>query len=115
MGLTYVSFFVENPTYFQFLYSQSNIKIDLLLSIPDKENYKPYIIYKNVVSTILEQAHYPKEKQNDTIITMWAFIHGITSLATMTNVYYDNDWKKKVLDFMKIFQLSFMNNWGEEI
>lgn len=39
MGITYVSFFVENPAYFQFLYSQSNIKIDLSLSISDKENY----------------------------------------------------------------------------
>ena len=29
MGVTYISFFVENPAYFQFLYSQSNIKIDL--------------------------------------------------------------------------------------
>ena len=29
MGIAYVSFFVENPAYFQFLYSQSNIKIDL--------------------------------------------------------------------------------------
>lgn len=44
MGVTYISFFVENPAYFQFLYSQSNIKIDLSLSISDKENYKPYII-----------------------------------------------------------------------
>ena len=32
MGVTYISFFVENPAYFQFLYSQSNIKIDLSLS-----------------------------------------------------------------------------------
>ena len=33
MGVTYISFFVENPAYFQFLYSQSNIKIDLSLSL----------------------------------------------------------------------------------
>ena len=91
MGIAYVSFFVDNPAYFQFLYSQSNIKIDLSLSIPDDQNYKPYIIYKNIVSKLLEQSHYPEEKQNDIIITIWAFIHGITSLATMNNVNYDND------------------------
>ena len=84
--ITYVSFFVENPAYFQFLYSQSNIKIDLSLSISDKENYKPYIIYKDVVNKLLEQVHYPLEQRNDIIITIWAFIHGITSLATMNNV-----------------------------
>ena len=43
MGIAYVSFFVENPAYFQFLYSQSNIKIDLSLSIPDDQNYKPWL------------------------------------------------------------------------
>lgn len=115
MGVTYISFFVENPAYFQFLYSQSNIKIDLSLSISDKENYKPYIIYKDIVSKLLEQVNYPLEEQNDVIITIWAFIHGITSLATMSNVYYNNDWKQKVIDFMEIFELSFLNNRGEKV
>lgn len=110
MGITYVSFFVENPAYFQFLYAQSNIKIDLSMAIPDDKNYKPYIIYKNIVSRLLEQAQYPIEAQNDVVITIWAFIHGITSLATMKNVTYNYDWKQKVVDFMEIFQISFMNN-----
>lgn len=108
MGIAYVSFFVENPAYFQFLYAQSHIKIDLSMSIPDDQNYKPFIIYKNIVSNLLKQTNYPKEKQNDIIITIWAFIHGITALATMNNVSYDNDWKQKVVDFMDIFQLSFI-------
>ncbi len=115
MGIAYVSFFVDNPAYFQFLYSQSNIKIDLSLSIPDDQNYKPYIIYKNIVSKLLEQTHYSEEKQNDIIITIWAFIHGVTSLATMNNVNYDNDWREKVIDFMDVFQLSFLDNTGEKI
>ncbi len=115
MGVAYISFFTENPAYFQFLYAQSNIKIDLSFSIPDSENYKPFIIYKNIVSNLLEQAHFPIEKRNDIIIAVWAFIHGVTSLATMGNVNYNNDWKQKVLDFMEVFQLSFMNSMGENI
>lgn len=31
MGIAYVSFFIENPSYFSFLYLQSNMKIDLTL------------------------------------------------------------------------------------
>lgn len=115
MGITYVSFFVENPAYFQFLYSQSNIKIDLSLSIPDGQNYKPYIIYKNVVRRLLERTHYSEQKQNDIIITIWAFIHGVTSLATMNNVSYNDDWRQKVIDFMEVFQLSFLDHAGEKI
>lgn len=69
----------------------------------------------DIVSKLLEQVNYPLEEQNDVIITIWAFIHGITSLATMSNVYYNNDWKQKVIDFMEIFELSFLNNMGEKV
>lgn len=36
-------------------------------------------------------------------------------MATMSNVYYNNDWKQKVIDFMEIFELSFLNNMGEKV
>ncbi len=115
MGIAYISFFTENPAYFQFLYSRSNIQIDLSLSMPDSQNYKPYVIYKNTVRKLLERTQEPKERQNDIIITIWAFIHGITSLATMNNVSYDHDWRQKVIDFMEVFQLSFLDDTGETI
>ena len=110
MGLAYVSFFLEKPAYFSFLYGQSAMKIDLTDSAPDAFNYKPYVLYKNVLLALLEQAEYPQEKQNDVVITIWAFIHGITALATMGNVSYDQSWQQKVSDFMEIFQLSFQHD-----
>lgn len=30
-------------------------------------------------------------------------------------VNYDNDWREKVIDFMDVFQLSFLDNTGEKI
>lgn len=83
--------------------------------MPDSQNYKPYVIYKNTVRKLLERTQEPKERQNDIIITIWAFIHGITSLATMNNVSYDHDWRQKVIDFMEVFQLSFLDDTGETI
>ena len=115
MGVAYVSFFVDNPAYFQFLYSQSNIKIDLSLAIPDDRNYKPYVIYKNVLCKLLGQTHYSKEEQNNIIITIWAFIHGVASLATMSNVSCNEDWKRKVIDFMEVFRPSFLGRPGGKI
>ena len=44
MGIAYVSFFVDNPRYFSFIYSQSNMCIDLSSSIPDQENFRPFVI-----------------------------------------------------------------------
>lgn len=109
MGVAYVSFFIDNPHYFSFIYSQSNVNIDLTFGSSDEENYRPFVIYKTVVSKILDRINYPMQKQEDVIIALWAFIHGITSLATMKHVSYDGNWKQKVTDYMDIFTLSFLN------
>ena len=108
LGIAYVSFFIDNPAYFQFLYSSSDIKVDLTLSIPDEKNYKPFILYKNSIVSLLKQTKVPKKKQNDILITIWAFIHGLTALATMKNVHYDKKWKEKIGDFMDLLEPSFL-------
>ena len=108
LGIAYVAFFIDNPAYFQFLYSSSDIKVDLTLSIPDEENYRPYILYKNSILSLLKQAKVPKKKQNDILITIWAFIHGLTALAAMKNVHYDKNWKEKITDFMDLLEPSFL-------
>lgn len=66
-----------------------------------------------MVYKLLEKANYPSEKQNDIVIALWAFIHGLTSLATMGNVCYENNWKRKITDFMNIFALSFLETKEE--
>ena len=108
LGIAYVSFFIDNPAYFQFLYSKSDIKVDLTLSVPDEENYAPFILYKNSILSLLKQAKVPKKKQNDILITIWAFIHGLTALAAMKNVHYDKNWKEKITDFMDLLEPSFL-------
>ena len=113
MGIAYVSFFVDNPRYFSFIYSQSNMCIDLSSSIPDQENFRPFVIYKNTVFKLLREVNYPSEKQSDVVIALWALIHGLTSLATMRNVCYENNWKQKIIDFMDIFALSFLKTTEE--
>lgn len=107
-GIAYSSFFIEHPAYFDFLYSRSDIRIDLSLLAKDEENYKPYVFYKNAVLLFLEEVNCPKQRRNDILITLWSFIHGLTSLATMKHVQYDENWEKKIVDFMKVFRLSFL-------
>ena len=105
LGKAYVTFFIENPHYFSFLYSQSSIKIDLTLNENNESNflnYPPFEIYKDIAISLMDKANYPKEKQKDAVIALWAFIHGITSLATMKNIKYDEDWEKKIIDFMNV-------------
>lgn len=109
MGVAYLSFFMDHPHYFSFVYSRSNIKIDLTKTGPDETNYKPFEVYRGAVISLLQQLDYPEEKQRDVVITLWSFIHGVTTLAVMNHVIYDEDWKQKVVDFMEIFECSFFS------
>ena len=108
LGTAYVAFFIDNPAYFQFLYSKSDIQVDLTLSVSDEENYTPFILYKNSVLSLLKHNKLSKKKQNDILITIWAFIHGLTALAAMKNVHYDKNWKEKITDFMDLLEPSFL-------
>ena len=108
LGTAYVAFFIDNPAYFQFLYSKSDIQVDLTLSVPDEENYTPFVLYKNSVLSLLKHNKLSKKKQNDILITIWAFIHGLTALAAMKNVHYDKNWKEKITDFMDLLEPSFL-------
>ena len=103
LGRAYVVFFMENPHYFSFLNTQSNTPIDLSFQKDSNENYAPFEIFKGLVITLMSKTGYPKEKHKDTIIALWALIHGITSLATMKNVYYDEDWTNKISDLLRVF------------
>lgn len=113
LGKTYFNFFVDNPNYFHFLFGQANINLDLTKSADIEKNYKPYEIFKTLVLQILNANKVEENNKNDIVIALWAFIHGLTSLATMKNVKYDDDWKLKLHDFIAVFdckELSVQKN-----
>ncbi|MCE5197065.1 MAG: TetR/AcrR family transcriptional regulator [Negativicutes bacterium] len=100
MGKSYVLFFVKNPNYFQFLFSQPCIKVNLSLDENAKNNFPPFELLKENVLRIFGETGMPKEKMEDTIIALWASVHGLASIATMKNIYYDKDWEKKIEDII---------------
>ena len=108
LGTAYLHFFVKHPNYFVFLFGKSNIALDLTEKAVPEKNYRPFEIFKSVVVQILSQKKYPEEKWNDAIIALWAFVHGITALATMENIKYNKKWEKKLGDFMQVFECSFL-------
>ena len=40
------------------------------------------------------------EEKKDAVISSWALVHGISSIATMENVVYDKLWKDKIYDLI---------------
>lgn len=107
LGKTYVAFFVQHPDYFSFLFYQSNFSIDLTMK-ENSSGYRPFDLYRSAVINILDAQQYPKEGYQDVIISLWSFVHGIASLATMKQVRYDGIWEEKVSDYMRLFDCDFL-------
>ncbi len=110
LGQSYVRFFCKHPNYFIFLFGQANIALDLTDKAKPGQNYKPFEIFKSVIKEILVQNKYPEKKYNDAIIALWAFVHGVASLATMKNIRYKGNWEEKIKDFMHVFNCEFLEN-----
>lgn len=100
MGKSYVLFFLKNPQYFSFISSQHCMEVNLSLAGDESKNFPPYRLFKKHALRILGQMGQPKEKIEDSIISMWATVHGLASLATMENVHYDKDWAEKIEDII---------------
>ena len=55
MGKAYVLFFVENPTYFTFLFSGDSIHAHLSLDQPDTDDYPLYLLMKKLYFRMNEE------------------------------------------------------------
>jgi AcrR family transcriptional regulator len=100
MGKCYVMFFIKEPAYYPFIFSQSWMEINLSLDCDSAKNYPPFELLKTSAVRILEKDGIPKEKIEDIIISLWATVHGLASIATMKNVHYNKDWETKIKDII---------------
>lgn len=104
-GKAYILFFLDNPQYFSFLFTQNPINIDLDINSFTEENYKPFLIYKEQLIKQLSSLNISDEKKQNYIISLFAYIHGITSLATMENVKHTFDWEKNLDNLICMFSI----------
>jgi len=109
LGKAYVLFFMDNPHYFSFLFTQSNVQIDLSFNADSGDTYRPFEIYKETALALLEKSNYPQARRKDAIIAIWSFVHGLASVVTMKNVVYDEDWGDKITDIMRAFHYVFFD------
>ncbi len=98
MGKSYVMFFIRNPQYFAFLFSQPYMTVNLSLDADGTDNFPPYELVKSIVLRIF--GGLPRQRLEDMIISLWATVHGLASIATMKNVRYDKDWESKIEDII---------------
>ncbi|MGE5380626.1 MAG: TetR/AcrR family transcriptional regulator [Methylocystaceae bacterium] len=100
MGKSYVMFFINNPQYFKFIFSEQCMQVYLSIEMDETDNFPPFKLMKDIAVPILAAKGIAKEKVEDAVISLWATVHGLASIATMKNVHYDKDWGEKVEDII---------------
>lgn len=102
LGTAYISFFIENPEYYTFLFSRGYIHVNLDYNSEKENNFKPYNILKSLCDIYFNKKNpklsdYEKEKE---LIRIWASVQGLTSIIFMENVKWSMDWKKEISELL---------------
>ena len=103
LGNAYITFFIENPEYFTFLFSRGYIHVNLDFKSRDEKVFKPFKILKDLCSRYFEEkkpelSDYEKELE---IIRIWASVQGLTSIMFMQNVKWSRNWKEEISKLLK--------------
>ncbi len=98
LGIAYVSFFIDNPEYFTFLFSRGYVHLNLDFHSSDENIFKPYKLLKDLCTRYFDEkkpglSDYEKELD---IIRIWSSVQGVTSIIFMKNVKWSHDWKEEI-------------------
>lgn len=103
LGNAYITFFIENPEYFTFLFSRGYIHANLDFKCSEENDFKPFKILKDLCSQYFDEkkpelSDYEKELE---IIRIWASVQGVTSIMFMQNVKWSRDWKEEISKLLR--------------
>lgn len=103
LGIAYVSFFMEYPEYFTFLFSRGYVHLSLDFKAPDDNIFKPYKLLKDLCSRYFDEkesdlSDYEKELE---IIRIWSSVQGVTSIIFMKNVKWSHKWKDELSKILR--------------
>ena len=89
------------------LHITKKFTIDLNIDSGRESNYQPFAIYKEQVLKLLADTNMTQSKKEDLIVALFAYVQGLTTLATMENVHYAYKWEDKLTDLIGIFSCEF--------
>lgn len=96
LGEAYISFFEENPNYFQFLFYYSSNEINL--DDQTENSYEPFQVFKETAYRAFAEMGLNEKNYLNNLIALWSMVHGIASLSTNQAIHYIGDWKKVLSD-----------------
>jgi len=90
LGSAYISFFSENPHYFQFIFYHSGITIDF--DIGAENDYQPFALFKETTYRMFYDMGLAKNDYLNNLLALWSLVHGVASLLTNKGVQYSGNW-----------------------
>ena len=100
LAQAYLGFFMENPHYFTFFQSQPVGRVNLS-DLSEPSSYSPFEVFKGAALKWMDHFGVPPSRRNRALLSMWAMVHGTTSIATMRGIYYAGDWNKLLRDILE--------------
>ncbi len=92
LGVAYVNFFAENPQYFQFIFQG---EFALQISFSDEaishSEFPPFELFRQTAEHCMRIAGLSPDLFSSNIITMWAVVHGLSSIFATKHVLYNGD------------------------
>ena len=102
LGHAYIRFFLENKQYFTFLFHQPCFTINLS-SLDNAENFPPFLLFKDCILAYNQQMG--KDLSQDDleldVISLWAHVHGIVSIASMKHVTWEKRWEDELINLVR--------------
>lgn len=90
IGKAYVEFAMDQPDYFNFLFDQADINIDL--SMKSGGDFRPFTFFRDKSYEVYRELGYDDDSIKYGIISMWTQVHGIAMIASMKSVTTDFVW-----------------------
>lgn len=92
LGFSYIHFYRDHPTYFSFLYRNSNLKIIFSMDEIDG-NYPPFELFRKVCLAYCRHNGLTKEEGVKRLVRFWSIMHGAISLMISSNVELYGNWE----------------------
>ncbi|MBR0599809.1 TetR/AcrR family transcriptional regulator [Sinanaerobacter chloroacetimidivorans] len=93
LGIAYIGFFIDNPQYFYFLFSQE--VFDLKITVTDggltHSDFGPFELFRKTAEEYMTKVELNQSSFSRNIITMWAAVHGLASIFATKHVEYSGD------------------------
>lgn len=102
LGKAYISFFMENPHYYQFLFYYSGLTINL--DNGAESDYKPFALFKETAYRMFDDISLAKEDYLNNLLALWSMVHGIVSLLTNKGINYSGNWVNILTDNLYIWR-----------